>query len=224
MLRRRPARRRVPLVVFMLATVALGAPPAARSDLDPAPIPLPLPVILPAPLGESTSEAAPATSASASQSAAPAAAAKISVATTSLRVVVVSEINRIRRAHHLRALRVSSSLVRAGTEHARALATTGLFTHNWSDGRAFPTWIRAFYPSSGYRTWSAGENLLWSAPSLSAASAVRQWLDSPVHRHILLRPSWREVGVGTVHAIAAPGAYGGHDVDLAAAEFGTRTK
>ena len=72
--------------------------------------------------------------------------------------------------------------------------------------------------------WSAGENLLWSVPSLSAADAVRQWLDSPTHRRVLLLPAWRDVGVGTVHAVAAPGAYGGQDVDLAAAEFGTRRK
>src|SRR5207247_5759178 len=116
------------------------------------------------------------------------------------------------------------ALVRAGTEHALALATAGLFTHSWSDGQLFPAWIRTFYPSRSYRTWSAGENLLWSTPELTARDAVSQWLASPPHRHILLLRPWREVGVGTVRAVAAPGAYGGQDVDIAAAEFGIRTK
>jgi len=211
-----PSRRhacRTLRTVLVLAAVALSAPSAARPDVDP----VPLPVTLPAPLGETPSSGA-------SAQAAPSSAQKVAVATTLLRVAVVAEINRIRHAHHLRALRVSSSLVNAGTEHARALAAAGLFTHSWPSGKLFPTWIRTFYPATGYRTWSAGENLLWSTPSLSAASAVRQWLDSPVHRHVLLLPSWREVGVGTVRAVAAPGVFGGQDVDLAAAEFGTRMK
>jgi len=38
----------------------------------------------------------------------------------------------------------------------------------------------------------------------------------------LLRSSWRELGIGVVSAVAAPGAYGGQDVQIAAAEFGLR--
>lgn len=213
--------RRTASVVFALAVVAAGVPGTARSD-DPLPIPVSLPVTLPPPLGQTTSQSSEPSSTSQSV---PATATKVSVsATPTLRNAIVTEVNRIRRAHHLHTLRVSSALVRAGTEHASALAVAGLFTHSWPDGKLFPTWIRSFYPSSGFRSWSAGENLLWSAPSLTSASAVQQWLDSPLHRHVLLLPSWREIGVGTVHALGAPGAYGGQNVDLAAAEFGTRTK
>ena len=216
--------RRFPIVVVSLAAVALVAPPISRSDIDPAPIPVPvpLPVTLPAPLGESPNQSTPPT---ATSQAAPATAKAFSVAATpSLRTAVVAEINRIRRAHGLRQLRVSAALVRAGTEHARVLATAGLFTHSWSDGNLFPVWNRNFYPATGFKVWSAGENLLWSTPDLGPRSAVSQWLASPTHRHILLLKSWREVGVGTVRAVAAPGAYGGQTVDIAAAEFGTRTK
>jgi len=39
----------------------------------------------------------------------------------------------------------------------------------------------------------------------------------------MLTPSWRELGVGVVTATAAPGAYGGRDVQIAAAEFGKRS-
>jgi hypothetical protein len=34
--------------------------------------------------------------------------------------------------------------------------------------------------------------------------------------------SWRELGIGVVSAVAAPGTYGGRDVQIAAAEFGLR--
>jgi uncharacterized protein YkwD len=65
--------------------------------------------------------------------------------------------------------------------------------------------------------------LLWASPSFTAAGAVQQWLVSPVHRRVMLTPSWRELGVGVVAAPAAPGAYGGKDVQIAAAEFGKRS-
>jgi uncharacterized protein YkwD len=52
---------------------------------------------------------------------------------------------------------------------------------------------------------------------------VQQWLANPIHRHVMLTPSWRELGVAVVAATAAPGTYGGKDVQIAAAEFGKRS-
>ncbi|MGZ4416924.1 MAG: CAP domain-containing protein [Gaiellaceae bacterium] len=136
---------------------------------------------------------------------------------------LVAAINRTRRTHGLRPLAYSGSLTSAATEHARALATAGTFTHAWpTTGQFFSSWIRGFYPARGYRAWSAGENLLWAAPGFTPASAVQQWLDSPAHRRVLLTKSWRELGIGVVSAVAAPGTYGGRDVQIAAAEFGLR--
>lgn len=144
-------------------------------------------------------------------------------ATPALARALVAEVNRIRRARGLRALAYSAKLATAGTAHANALASAGQFTHVWpTNGRLFGSWIRDFYPSRGFRSWSAGENLLWAAPSFSPASAVQQWLDSPTHRRVMLSRTWREIGVGVVTAAAAPGAYGQRDVQIAAAEFGAR--
>jgi len=136
---------------------------------------------------------------------------------------LLAEVNRTRRTYGLRPLAYSAALANAATEHSMALATAGMFTHNWpTTGRLFSSWIRAFYPARGYRAWSAGENLLWGSPGFTPASAVQQWLDSPTHRRVLLTRSWRELGIGVVSAVRAPGAYGGHDVQIAAAEFGLR--
>jgi uncharacterized protein YkwD len=147
-----------------------------------------------------------------------------SVASTpELARALLTEVNRTRRAHGLRALRFSAPLTDAGTAHAQALAAAGQFTHAWpTTGRLFGSWIRSFYSARGYRTWSVGENLLWGSPGFTPASAVRQWLDSPSHRRVLLSPRWRELGIGVVSAVAAPGTYGGRDVQIAAAEFGMR--
>lgn len=135
---------------------------------------------------------------------------------------IVAEINRVRRRLGLGALAVSGELARAGDKHAYALALRGSFSHDWPDGRPFTRWIVGFYPVRRARFWSAGENLLWTAGALSPSEAVRMWLNSPSHRQILLSPRWREVGVGVVRALDAPGAYRGLDVFVAAAEFGVR--
>jgi uncharacterized protein YkwD len=47
-------------------------------------------------------------------------------------------------------------------------------------------------------------------------------MDSPPHRKNLLTPGWREVGLGAVRALGAPGVYRGLDVTILTADFGVR--
>jgi uncharacterized protein YkwD len=151
-------------------------------------------------------------------------AASVTAAPELARSLLV-EVNRTRRAYGLRRLAYSARLASAATEHSVALAMAGMFTHDWpTTGRFFSSWIRTYYPARGYRAWSAGENLVWASPGFTPASAVQQWLDSPTHRRVLLTKSWRELGIGVVSAVRAPGAYGGRDVQIAAAEFGLRSR
>ena len=211
---------------------ALAACVSSSPSLGDPPLPggIPVPPIpglpLPPPLGP---QSAPPTAAAGAQ-AAPSSPSADPTKTTSVRSApdfasdISRAINVTRRAHRLRPLRVSPVLTTAAVAHARALATAGLFTHSWPDGRAFPTWIRTFYSRTGYRTWNVGENLLWSTPGIDGATVVRRWLASPTHREILLSPRWREVGLGVVAATAAPGVYGETDVEVVAAEFGTRAR
>jgi uncharacterized protein YkwD len=95
-----------------------------------------------------------------------------------------------------------------------------LFTHDWK-GDPFGSWIPRYYPPAR-GTWSAGENLLWAPQSVSARAAVREWLESPPHRLVMLGRGWRELGIGSVRAAKAPGVFGGIDVVIVAAEFGAR--
>lgn len=86
---------------------------------------------------------------------------------------LATEVNRIRRKHGLRPLLISAQLASAGTAHAHSLAASGQFTHAWpSTGKFFGSWIRDFYPARGFRSWSAGENLLWASPGFAPTSAV----------------------------------------------------
>jgi uncharacterized protein YkwD len=136
---------------------------------------------------------------------------------------IAAAINSLRRRHGLRPLALAGPLARAGDAHARALAVAGTFTHDWPDGRPLIRWMPGYYPHAGYRRWTAGENLLWSTGDLSPATAVSMWLASPPHRRLLLTRSWREIGIGVIHAERATGAYGGLDVYVVAAEFGVRS-
>jgi uncharacterized protein YkwD len=210
--------------VALLATVAAAGAGAAASPQPPVP-PLPDPLAgLVAPLLPPTDPAPP--SQAPSEQAAAAQAPTLGTAVTATRVLtalqrsVVAEINIVRRSQRLPRLGISTQLIRAGQEHARALA--GLFSHSWSDGSPFGSWIRRFYPVSGARTWRVGENLAWSATAVTAHQAVEMWLASPTHRRILLGKHWRQVGIGVVQADGARGVYAGQSVVILAAEFGLR--
>jgi uncharacterized protein YkwD len=137
---------------------------------------------------------------------------------------VLVDLNRVRVQHGLVPLRASSKLNAAATQHSREMARVGYFSHSSADGAAFWRRIERFYPSSGYRSWSVGENLLWSSPDVDAEGAIKMWMGSPEHRANLLNKSWREVGLSAVHSDAAPGTYHGLGVTIVTADFGARQK
>ena len=64
--------------------------------------------------------------------------------------------------------------------------------------------------------------MVWSSAELTADQVIEMWLASPPHRKNLLTPAWREVGLGAVHAPAAPGVHEGLDVTILTADFGVR--
>ena len=142
---------------------------------------------------------------------------------------VVSRINSVRRNHGLRSLSVVSRLDEAADRHSTSMASASYFRHElYTPTRAttwtsFGTWIRWYWPGPGYSSWSAGENLAWGAPAISASQTVSRWMASPGHRANILNPAWRNIGVGAVHVADPRGSYASwDDVTIFAADFGTR--
>jgi uncharacterized protein YkwD len=136
---------------------------------------------------------------------------------------VVREMNRVRVAHGLAALRVSPSLRAAARNHSRSMLEQGFFGHDSVDGTAFSERIRRHYTSRGWRTWSVGEALLASeGHEVDAHAIVSAWLDSPPHRTIILSRTWREAGIGALYAPTAPNEYGGAATVVVTADFGLR--
>ena len=83
--------------------------------------------------------------------------------------------------------------------------------------------LKHFYTPSGYSSWSAGENLLYNSAAMDANEAIQIWLDSPPHRQNMLDPTWREVGIGSLHATSAGGTFGGGPTWVITMDFGMRT-
>lgn len=154
--------------------------------------------------------------------AAAAAPARQLTALAPLERALVTEVNALRKRHGLVPLRPSVPLAAAAASHSRAMASRGFFAHTSRDGTTFARRVERFYAAPGYRSWSAGENLLWSSASLDARRALAMWLSSPPHRGNLLSSRWREIGVSAIHAADAPGAFGGRDVVVVTANFGVR--
>jgi len=135
---------------------------------------------------------------------------------------LVRELNRIRAARALPRLLPATGLRRAATEHSRAMLDAGFFDHVSSDGSPFDQRIRRYYSDRGWRSWSVAETLLATSEQLYARTMVVKWLESRSHRAIILKPSWREVGVGAHFQATAPGDFGGAPTTVVTADFGAR--
>jgi uncharacterized protein YkwD len=135
---------------------------------------------------------------------------------------LLGEINLTRARFGLRPFRLSAKLTKAADQHSASMAQKGYFSHDSANGGSFWQRIATYYGYHGYRSWSVGENLLWSSPDISSAGALRMWMNSPEHRANLLDHGWREIGLSAVHAASAPGVYGGGAVTIVTADFGVR--
>ena len=140
-----------------------------------------------------------------------------------LELKVLAELNDIRRSRGLAPLKLSKPLSAAADSHSRAMGTYGFFAHDSRDGSSFWKRVQRFYAPRGYRTWSVGENLLWSSGSLTAPAALSLWMKSPGHRKNILTPDWREIGISAVSVRSAPGVFGGRNVVIVTTDFGLRS-
>jgi uncharacterized protein YkwD len=135
---------------------------------------------------------------------------------------VLAAVNKFRAAHGLVRLRASPALDRSARQHSLEMGRLGYFAHPSANGTAYWRRIGHFYRARDYSYWSVGENLVWSAPTLTAGRAMQLWIASPDHLRNLLSPQWRQLGISAVHVLRAPGVFGGHPVTIITTDFGVR--
>jgi uncharacterized protein YkwD len=135
---------------------------------------------------------------------------------------VLTLLNAIRIDHALAPLAVSPELSAAAEQHSEDMIGQGYFSHDSSDGSAFGRRIAHYYSLTSYRSWSVGENLLWSPARMSPAAALETWMASPFHRANILNPSWRQIGISAVSSPDAPGYFGERPATVITTDFGVR--
>ena len=135
---------------------------------------------------------------------------------------LLTQLNQARVSHGLTPFTLNSQLSEAAVEHSNEMAQQGYFGHDSASGQPFWKRIELYYPTGKDHYWSVGENILWSAGSVDASSAMRAWMASPDHRANILSTTWHQVGIGAVSAAHAPGTFGGQSVTVITTDFGVR--
>ena len=130
-------------------------------------------------------------------------------------------LNHERGKRHLHRLRLNQRLALAGARHARDMVRKEYFSHDEPSGNNFVQRImRTHYVPAASR-WTLGENLAWgSLRDSTPREIVRAWMASPAHRHNILTPGFREIGIAIVHGSPVAGVAG---ASTYATEFGRIT-
>jgi uncharacterized protein YkwD len=97
-------------------------------------------------------------------------------------------------------VRTVATLANAASSYSTWMVLGGYFGHIGQGGSTVTTRLQYFgYLRPGSK-WIVGENLIWATgPESTPEAIVDDWLESPEHRRNLLRPGFRDVGVGVSH-------------------------
>jgi len=99
---------------------------------------------------------------------------------------LLQTMNTVRTSRGLAPLRLDVRLLRAARGHSADMMNRQYFAHGAVAARALAQ--RARGPVYG-------EDLAWGT-GVTAQSVVNNWLASPRHRAVLLRPGFRRIGIG----------------------------
>jgi uncharacterized protein YkwD len=130
----------------------------------------------------------------AAPAACPGARAKISKASPAkLRSALLCLVNRKRADNGLKALKLDRKLQRAAGHHARDMVKHDYFAHQRDGGPD----LTARLDRVGWNGRAWGENIAYGCGSSSTPKAtLRNWMNSPPHRDILLSGTYRRGGLG----------------------------
>ena len=112
---------------------------------------------------------------------------------------VLAAINAYRTQHGLVALRFNTQLAATAREHSLSMATNGYFEHSsvHTGAPVLEACPGEVLGARSHDAWIIGrESRLGLARSERPGRRSSMWLQSPEHRKNLLRPAWREIGLG----------------------------
>jgi uncharacterized protein YkwD len=112
---------------------------------------------------------------------------------------LVCLVNAERTSRGLKPLRPDAALARAARRHTSDMVQRTYFAHTSPSGDGVGDRARAAGYGNPRDGWLVGENLAWGTAERATPNwVVDAWLDSDGHRRIMLRPEYREFGVGAV--------------------------
>jgi uncharacterized protein YkwD len=117
------------------------------------------------------------------------------------RKAVLCLLNRERRAHGLKPLHTQTRLFTASFRHSRAMVKKRFFAHVQPGGIGLLTrLVRTHYLPA--RAWNVGENIAWGQGAYdSPKNTVNAWMHSTGHRANILRPGFRQIGIGIYRGV-----------------------
>jgi uncharacterized protein YkwD len=127
------------------------------------------------------------------------------------RAAVRCLLNRKRENHGLRRLGRSGRLRKAAQKHTNHMQNHRCFAHECPGEPSVLSRLKKVnYIHNGLRRWSYGENIAYGGSYLGSPKAiVRAWMHSPGHRHNILNPDFRQIGIGYARGIPSkPGSSG----------------
>jgi uncharacterized protein YkwD len=131
-------------------------------------------------------------------------------------------INDERSSYGLQPVVPNGDLRQAALSHSNEMINQSYFEHTSPSGVTFMDRIESTGYMRGARTWTVGENLVWGTGPLSTPEAlVTAWMNSPPHRENLLRPAFREIGVGAL--AGTPESKGDLTGVTVSSEYGARS-
>jgi uncharacterized protein YkwD len=114
-----------------------------------------------------------------------------------VRAAVLCLINADRTQRRLAPLRENSRLRSAAVAHSSDMVRNRYFAHTAPNGDTFVDRILDARYTTRNQDWSLGENLAWGTGDLGTARGVQTaWMRSSGHRANILKPSYRELGIG----------------------------
>jgi uncharacterized protein YkwD len=127
------------------------------------------------------------------------------------RMAIRCLLNRKRENHGLHRLGKSGRLKEAAQRHTTYMDNHRCFAHECSGEPSVLSRLkRVNYIVDGLRRWLYGENIAYGGSDFGTPKAiVRAWMHSPEHRHNILNPDFRQIGIGFVRGIPPePGSSG----------------
>jgi uncharacterized protein YkwD len=116
-----------------------------------------------------------------------------STSTTQMEAQVRQQINGIRQKKGLGSLKNNDRLAQVARQYSQKMATQKFFSHTSPQGDTMVQRVR----SAGIFYWMLGENLfIGTNLPQPVQDAVQGWMESPGHRENILRPEFRETGIG----------------------------